>query len=99
MEERFSLSPAEARGMNTDQLREAFALTRLWQPGSLQFTYTHYDRVAIGSAVPQDGPITLPTYTALKSAFFLERREMGIINIGGNGKITADGTSYELGKL
>lgn len=85
--------------MNTEQLREAFALTDLWQPGGTQFTYSHYDRVVIGGVMPLDAPISLPTFTQLKSEYFLERRELGIINIGGAGKVTADGVTYEMVKL
>ena len=99
MVERFGLSPNEAKHMNTEQLRESFALTQLWQPGTVQFTYTHYDRVVVGSAMPGGSPISLPSYNALKSTFFLERREMGIINIGGSGSVYADGMTYDLGKL
>lgn len=85
--------------MDTGELREAFALTELWQPGSAQFTYSHYDRVVIGGVLPLDAPLPLPTFTQLKSEYFLERRELGIINIGGAGKINADGETYELVKL
>lgn len=99
MEERYSLSPNEAKNMNTGQLRETFALTRLWQAGSAEFTYSHYDRVVIGGIMPLDTTISLPTFIPLKSDYFLERRELGIINIGGAGKITADGAAYELSKL
>lgn len=99
MQERYSLSPNEAKNMDTSELREAFALTELWQPGSAQFTYSHYDRVVIGGVMPLDTPFSLPTFTQLKSEYFLERRELGIINIGGAGKIVADGETYELVKL
>lgn len=85
--------------MNTGQLRETFALTRLWKEGSSEFTYSHYDRVVIGGIMPLDTPLSLPTFTQLKSDYFLQRRELGIINIGGAGKITADGVIYELSKL
>ena len=99
MEERYSLSPNEAKNMNTGQLRETFALTQLWKEGSSVFTYSHYDRVVIGGIMPTDTPISLPTFTQLKSDYFLQRRELGIINIGGAGKIIADGETYELSKL
>ena len=99
MEERFGLSPKEAKQMDTGQLRDTFALTRLWQPGTAQFTYSHYDRMVIGGVMPEGSPIALPTYNSLKSDFFLQRREMGIINIGGSGSVTADGTTFPMEKL
>jgi 4-deoxy-L-threo-5-hexosulose-uronate ketol-isomerase len=85
--------------MNTEQLREAFALTNFLQPGEAHFIYSHYDRMIIGGAVPQETQIQLSNYDPLKSDFFLQRREMGIINIGGKGSIKSDDNSYELNKL
>lgn len=99
MQERYSLSPKEARSLDTEELREAFALTKLWQAGEARFTYSHYDRVVIGSIMPLDTTLSLNTFNQLKSDYFLERRELGIINIGGTGTVTADGTIYELSKL
>jgi 4-deoxy-L-threo-5-hexosulose-uronate ketol-isomerase len=99
MEERFGFSPNEAKQMDTGQLRAAFALSQLWQPGNVHFTYSHYDRMAIGGIMPLEGPIYLPTYNSLKSDFFLQRREMGIINIGGSGSVTADETTFPMDKL
>lgn len=99
MHERYSLSPNEAKNMATGQLRETFALTQLWKAGSAEFTYSHYDRVVIGGIMPLDSSISLPTFTQLKSEYFLERRELGVINIGGAGNIKADGKTYELSKL
>jgi 4-deoxy-L-threo-5-hexosulose-uronate ketol-isomerase len=100
MEERYSLSPNEAKNMDIRQLRYAFALTQLWQLGDVQFTYSHYDRVVIGGVMPpQAATVSLPTFTQLKSEYFLERRELGNINLGGAGKITADEETYELSKL
>jgi 4-deoxy-L-threo-5-hexosulose-uronate ketol-isomerase len=99
MQERYSLSPNEAKNMNTEELREAFALTDLWQASGAQFTYSHYDRVVIGGIMPLDTTFSLPSFTQLKSEYFLERRELGVINIGGAGKVVADGATYELVKL
>jgi 4-deoxy-L-threo-5-hexosulose-uronate ketol-isomerase len=64
--------------------------------GKVNLTYSHYDRYIAGSAVPLQ-PLTLEAIDPLKSSFFLERRELGIINVGGNGTVTADGVVYELG--
>jgi 4-deoxy-L-threo-5-hexosulose-uronate ketol-isomerase len=64
--------------------------------GKVNLTYSHYDRYIAGSAVPLE-PLTLETIDPLKSSYFLERRELGIINVGGTGSVIADGVAYELG--
>lgn len=99
MQIRFQHSPAETRQMNTQQLRENFLVQNLMQPGKIELIYSHYDRMIIGGAVPVSSPISLPQEEELKSNFFLERREMGIINVGGKGTVTADGVAYEMDKL
>lgn len=97
--QRYESSPREVSRMNTAELRENFLLTDLFAPGEAKFAYSHYDRMVVGGVLPQGKTIELPNYETLKSEFFLQRREVGIINVGGNGTITADGTSYELAKL
>lgn len=99
MQIRFQNSPTETRLMNTQQLRENFLIQNLFQPGKIELLYSHYDRMIIGGAVPVSAPISLPQEEELKSGFFLERREMGIINVGGKGIVTADGVTYEMDKL
>ncbi|OLY92111.1 4-deoxy-L-threo-5-hexulose uronate isomerase [Cnuella takakiae] len=99
MTEIFACSPREVKGMDTAALRESFLLEDLFAPAQIQFTYTHYDRMIVGSALPTDAPLTLGNYDPLKAQYFLERRELGIINIGGKGTVTADGQTYELSKL
>jgi 4-deoxy-L-threo-5-hexosulose-uronate ketol-isomerase len=99
MQSRFQSSPKETSQMNTQQLRESFLVQGLMQAGTIQLTYSHYDRMVIGGAVPTTSVISLPNEGELKAKYFLERREMGIINVGGKGKITADGVAFELEKL
>lgn len=99
METRFQNSPEETSQMNTAQLRSKFLVEGLMQPGHIKLVYSHYDRMIIGGAVPASGPITLPNETELKATYFLERRELGIINVGGKGAVTADGGAYEINKL
>lgn len=84
---------------NTRQIREKFVLDKLVEPNTIHAVYTHYDRMIIGAACPATTPLKLETYDELKSDHFLDRREMGIINIGGPGKITIDGEMVELDKL
>ena len=93
---RYASSPKEVKLFDTHQLREEFLIEDLMEPGKINLTYSHYDRYIAGSAVPLK-PLKLETIDPLKADYFLERREIGIINIGGNGIISVDGTEHELG--
>lgn len=95
-ETRYASSPQAVKHYDTSQLRSEFLIDNLMEIGKINLTYSHYDRYIAGSAVPVQ-PLTLETIDPLKSSFFLERRELGIINVGGNGTVTADGVVYELG--
>lgn len=99
MQERYACSPAEAKAMDTAQLRETFLIQNLFVADEINFVYSHYDRMIAGGVAPRTNAISLQTYEPLKSEFFLERREMGIINVGSEGTVTADGASYTLQKL
>jgi 4-deoxy-L-threo-5-hexosulose-uronate ketol-isomerase len=99
MKIQFQNSPKETATMNTQELRQNFLLQGLMQAGTVQLVYTHYDRVIVGGVVPTTAAISLPNEEELKANFFLERREIGIINVGGKGKVTADGVEYEIDKL
>jgi 4-deoxy-L-threo-5-hexosulose-uronate ketol-isomerase len=99
MQIRFPNSPKETATMNTQQLREHFLVQNLMQAGKIELVYSHYDRVIIGGVVPVKEAIALPNEEELKASFFLERREIGIINIGGRGTVTADGVEYPIDKL
>lgn len=99
MQIRFQNSPKETSQMSTQQLRDHFLVQGLMQPGTIQLVYSHYDRLIIGGAVPVNAAISLPTEEELKANFFLERREMGIINVGGAGIVLADGKEYAVGKM
>lgn len=99
MEIRFQQSPAETAQMDTARLRASFLVQSIMEPGKITLVYSHYDRMIIGGAVPQSQPITLPVEGELKANYFLERREMGIINVGGKGTVHADGVDYTIEKL
>lgn len=99
MEVRFQNSPKETSTMTTKELRENFLVEGILQNDELKLVYSHYDRVIIGGAKPVSKTLELPNEPELKANFFLERRELGIINVGGKGSVTADGTVYELEKL
>lgn len=85
--------------MSTDELRENFLVQNLMQDDTIQLVYSHYDRVIIGGVKPVNKSIELPTHSELKADYFLERREIGVINVGGPGKVTADGKEFEINKM
>ena len=95
-ETRYASSPKAVKKYDTQELRDEFLIPDLMQPGSIKFVYTHYDRYMAGGAVPTSGSLTLETIDPLKSENFLGRRELGIINVGGNGTITVDGESFPM---
>jgi 4-deoxy-L-threo-5-hexosulose-uronate ketol-isomerase len=96
---RFAVGPNETRQFNTEQLRENFLVSSLMKDDAVQLVYTHYDRVIIGGAKPVNKSLSLPNHPELKAEYFLERREIGIINVGNAGTVTADGETYQLDKL
>ncbi|MBK0381788.1 5-dehydro-4-deoxy-D-glucuronate isomerase [Pedobacter sp. SD-b] len=98
MKQRYHNSQKEVKGMNTEELREQFLVDQLMVKGEIKFTYSHYDRVIVGGAVPTSGKLNLENFPMLRANYFLERREMGIINVGGNGKIEVDGKTYDVNK-
>lgn len=97
--QRYAQSPKEVSGLNTAELRANFLIDDLMQPDKFTFTYSHYDRAVVGSVMPVSSEQELPAYDNLKSEYFLERREIGIINVGGDGEVTVDGTTYKVNKL
>ncbi|MBB5316163.1 5-dehydro-4-deoxy-D-glucuronate isomerase [Tunturibacter empetritectus] len=85
--------------MNTEELRETFLLEGMFEVGEIEFAYVDLDRTVIGSAVPGKEALTLETEPELRSEYFLERRELGVLNVGGAGSVMVDGKSFEMGKL
>jgi len=98
MEQRYHNSTKEVKQMNTAELRENFLVAALMQPDEVSLTYSHYDRMIIGGVMPVTKALELPNYPELRAEFFLERRELGIINVGGSGEIEVDGQTYSLEK-
>ena len=96
MEVRYSVSPKEAQRMNTEEMRENFLIENLFVPGEIKFVYSHVDRIIVGAAVPTEQAISIQGSKELGTDYFLERREMGVINIGGPGVIVADGVRVEM---
>jgi 4-deoxy-L-threo-5-hexosulose-uronate ketol-isomerase len=93
---RYAVHPDHALRMTTTELRNHFLIEKLFEPGEFVWVYSHFDRLIIGGVAPLDNPLKLENFDELKSAFFLERREIGIINVGETGSVTADGKTYEL---
>ncbi|TAL05800.1 MAG: 5-dehydro-4-deoxy-D-glucuronate isomerase [Verrucomicrobia bacterium] len=91
--------PQDVVGLSTQQLRETFLVQSLFAPGQLNARFTDLDRLVVGGVMPDAKPIELPNHKETGRAFFLERRELGAINIGGPGKVTADGKTFALEKL
>lgn len=97
METRYAVSKKEVSTMTTEQLRGTFLLQNLFEKGKLNLVYSHIDRIIAGGCIPVED-IALPSGAELKAAYFLERREMGVICISGSGEIIVDGVSYSMKK-
>ena len=95
MELRTAASPKDVKHYTTDRLREEFLVDDLFKVGETKLLYSHIDRIIIGSVVPLS-PIKLTAGEELRAKYFLERRELGVINIGGAGTITVDGVDYKV---
>ncbi len=92
-------SPEATNTLSTAELRSRFLISGLFQPGAITAHYTDLDRMITGAAVPTGAPLALPDAKETGTAYFLERREIGILNVGGPGKIRVGGTLHELGTL
>jgi len=91
--------PNEVKGMTSEVLRDNFLLEQLMQNEAIQTVYSAYERFVILGAKPVQKSLKLESYPSLKSEYFLQRREIGIINVGGSGLITVDGIGYHLDRL
>lgn len=96
MQVRYASNPQDFKHFDTERLRNEFLCQNLMQPNELNLVYSHYDRFIIGCAMPLEKNISLPTYPELRAEYFLERREIGIINTGGAGIVAADGKEYKI---
>lgn len=93
---RYAASPRDVKSYDTTRLREEFLIENLMEEDKLPLIYSHNDRYITGSAVPVKKTLQLETIDPLKATYFLERRELGVINIGGSGTVTVDGKTYDL---
>jgi 4-deoxy-L-threo-5-hexosulose-uronate ketol-isomerase len=99
MQIRFQNSSQEVMRMNTEKLRENFLCKDLMQDNQVQLIYSHYDRLIIGGIKPISAVVELSNHPELKADYFLQRREAGIINVGGSGEIGTDESTFILNKL
>lgn len=98
MDVRHATHPDQVAGFDTGQLRAHYLVDDLFPVGRVAAVYSHEDRLVLAGTVPEPGsPVRLPTFDQLRSEFFLQRREAGVINVGGPGTVTVDGTEYALG--
>ncbi|MDO4900977.1 5-dehydro-4-deoxy-D-glucuronate isomerase [Actinomyces sp.] len=96
MEQRYATNPEQIPGFDTRDLRDRYLVEKVFVPGEVTAVYTHQDRIVLGGAEPAGRTLTLPVFEELRSDFFLQRREMGVLNVGGDGVVTVDGTAYQM---
>ena len=94
---RYAHHPEDVKKYTTEELREHFLIPELFVKNQISLTYTMYDRYIAGGAFPVDQALKLEPIDELKAENFLDRRELGVINVGGKGKVTVDGEVYEIG--
>lgn len=94
---RYAVHPADFKKYDTEKLRKEFLIENIFVQDEISLVYSMYDRYMVGGAMPVNKDLNLETADDLKSAYFLERREMGIINVGGEAEIEAGGITYNIG--
>ncbi|MDU0345009.1 5-dehydro-4-deoxy-D-glucuronate isomerase [Microbacterium sp. KSW2-29] len=94
--QRYATHPEQIPGMTTAELRDRFLIDDVFVAGEVRLTYTHHDRIVLGGAVPAATELALTGYPEIRSEYFLEHREVGIVNVGAAGTVTADGEVFEL---
>ena len=93
---RYAGHPCDVKSYDTDRIRKEFLIEKIFIPDDLLMVYSMYDRYMVGGAMPVKKALKLESADDLKSPYFLERREMGIINIGGGSVVEADGMTYNI---
>ncbi len=99
MEIRFQNSPKETSQMGTQELRKTFLCEQLVKTDAIEYVYSHYERLIMAGVKPVDKIVALINNAELRADYFLERRELGIINVGGSGLVKADGVDFSMEKL
>jgi 4-deoxy-L-threo-5-hexosulose-uronate ketol-isomerase len=96
MQTRYAHAPKDIARYTTQELREAFLVEEIFKPGQICLTYTHHDRLIFGGVTPTDTALEIKLDKSLGVDYFLERRELGVINIGGTGVLTIDGEPFAM---
>lgn len=96
MEVRYATGPKDMKYYTTERLREEYLIPEVFRPDEVTYVYSHYDRIITGGAMPINSELVLSAGGELRAEYFLQRREMGVINIGGTGKVIVDGKAYEV---
>ncbi len=99
LEVRHAADADAVRGYDTEALRQRFLVQSLFRPGAVALTYSHVDRMVIGGAMPLDAGLPLEALKPIGAPRFLDRRELGVINVGGPGRVEVDGDSHALARL
>ncbi len=93
---KYASHPNDCKLYDTQTLRKTFLIENLFCAGKIQLTYAHQDRMIVGGAMPTENPLDLGAFEELGTEYFLQRREMGVINVGGQGSVTVDGKRIAL---
>jgi 4-deoxy-L-threo-5-hexosulose-uronate ketol-isomerase len=99
MQVRYAPDPVRFSRMTTEEVRENYLIETLFRPGAIDMVYSDVDRAIVGSAVPLQGPLALTSADELRAEYFCQRRELGVLNIGGSGTVTVDGRTYPMSRL
>ena len=95
-EERYNYHPEDFKKYDTERIRKEFMVEKIMDPGNIRLVYSHIERFITGGAVPTSNDLVLETVDALKAEYFLQRRELGVINTGKQGTVWVDGQEYVL---
>jgi 4-deoxy-L-threo-5-hexosulose-uronate ketol-isomerase len=93
---RYSSHPSDVKQYDSDRLREHFLVSNLFVADEFNLVYSHFDRMIVGGIMPVSEHVSLESIPPLRSEYFLERRELGVFNVGGKGIITVDGETFTL---
>lgn len=94
---RYANHPDDSKNYDTDRLRRNYHISNLFEADSINLTYSHQDRIIAGGIMPVESELRLESCKELAAEYFLERRELGAINIGGPGVMILDGVEYQIG--
>ncbi len=93
---RYASSPKDVKNYDTERLREEFLIQNIMEEDMINLVYSQYDRFITGGVVPVSKKVELLPIDPLKADYFLERRELGVINVGGKGTVSVNGEKFEL---